>query len=115
MQISCELLRARYATVFLNSGQTSTALTRLIVPDERYTDVCAIAIEEAKHFLPGDPLLSGIKMGPLASLSQVERVRDYIRRGLDEGAELLCGGPETPENVDRILCQANNIWARQPA
>lgn len=54
-------------------------------------------------------------MGPLASLSQVERVRDYIRRGLDEGAELLCGGPETPENVDRILCQANNIWARQPA
>jgi len=84
---------------YLNSGQTCTALTRMLVPESKYEEAKKIAAEVANGFTLGDPLAETTKLGPLASAAQVERVRAYIRKGVEEGAELLAGGPETPENV----------------
>jgi betaine-aldehyde dehydrogenase len=84
---------------YLNSGQTCTALTRMLVPESRYEEAAKIAAEVAKGFTVGDPLAETTKLGPLTSKAQLERVRGYIKKGLDEGAELVAGGAEPPEGV----------------
>jgi aldehyde dehydrogenase (NAD+) len=89
------------AKCFLNSGQTCSALTRMLVPRQRLAEVEAIAAAVAQHFAPGDPFAEGTMLGPLVSDAQRERVRGYIRRGEEEGAKLVTGGAEAPEGLER--------------
>ena len=84
---------------YLNSGQTCTALTRMLVPESRYEEAAKLASEAAKGFTVGDPLSETSKLGPLSSHAQLERVRGYIKKGIAEGAELVAGGAEPPEGV----------------
>ncbi|MGH7610495.1 MAG: aldehyde dehydrogenase family protein [Candidatus Dormibacteria bacterium] len=86
---------------FFNAGQTCTALTRLLVPAEREAEAVEVAMETAVKLPPGDPLDEATKLGALASLAQLERVRAYIRKGVDQGARLATGGPEPPEGLER--------------
>jgi aldehyde dehydrogenase (NAD+) len=84
---------------YLNSGQTCTAFTRMLVPESRYAEAKAIAAEAANSFTPGDPMSETSRLGPLSSQMQLDRVRGYIRKGIEEGAELVTGGAEPPEGV----------------
>jgi len=84
---------------YLNSGQTCTALTRMLVPEKNYEEAAKLAAEAAKSFVPGDPLDEKTRLGPLSSLAQLERVRGYIKKGVDEGAQLIAGGAEPPEGA----------------
>ncbi len=84
---------------YLNSGQTCTALTRMLVPDSLYQEACKIAVEAAKGFTLGDPMSEATRLGPLSSQIQLDRVRSYIKKGVAEGAELLTGGAEQPEGL----------------
>ncbi len=84
---------------YLNSGQTCTAHTRMLVPESKYQEAAKIAAEVAKHFRIGDPLTEGTTLGPLASAAQRERVVKYIRKGIEEGAQLLTGGAERPAGL----------------
>ena len=84
---------------YLNSGQTCTALTRMLVPQSKYDEAAKIAAEIAAGFSVGDPLAESTRLGPLTSKAQLERVRGYISKGLAEGAELVAGGAEPPEGV----------------
>jgi aldehyde dehydrogenase (NAD+) len=84
---------------YLNSGQTCTALTRMLVPASKYDEAAKIAADVAKGFTLGDPMSEATRLGPLSSQMQLERVRAYIKKGIEEGAELLAGGPEQPEGV----------------
>jgi betaine-aldehyde dehydrogenase len=86
---------------YLNSGQTCTALTRMLVPESLYPEASRLAAEAAKGFTVGDPLAETTKLGPLTSQAQLERVRSYIKKGIDEGAELLAGGPDAPEGTPK--------------
>jgi acyl-CoA reductase-like NAD-dependent aldehyde dehydrogenase len=86
---------------FLNSGQTCSALTRMIVPRARLAEVEQIAVKAAESYTPGNPFADGTRLGPLVSATQRERVRNYIRKGIDEGAELLTGGADAPEGLDK--------------
>ncbi|MDZ4251153.1 MAG: aldehyde dehydrogenase family protein [Sulfuritalea sp.] len=85
---------------YLNSGQTCTAHTRMLVPAARYAEAAQLAVEAAQAYRPGDPMAEGTTLGPLASKMQQDRVRDYIAKGIAEGCELLCGGAELPEGVN---------------
>src|SRR6478752_901431 len=89
------------AKCFLNSGQTCSALTRMLVPREKLAEAEQIAADTAAAFTPGDPFDSSTRLGPLVSDVQRERVRGYIRKGEEEGARLLTGGAEPPEGLDR--------------
>jgi aldehyde dehydrogenase (NAD+) len=89
------------AKCFLNSGQTCSALTRMLVPRERLAEAEQIATAAAERFTPGDPFEPSTRLGPLVSEAQRERVRGYIRKGEAEGAKLLSGGAEPPEGLDR--------------
>ena len=84
---------------YLNSGQTCTALTRMLVPASKYEEAAKIAVEVARVFTLGDPLSEATRLGPLSSAAQRERVRNYIQKGVQEGAQLLTGGAEQPEGV----------------
>jgi len=84
---------------FLNSGQTCTALTRMLVPASKYEEAARLAAETAKGFTLGDPLSESTRLGPLSSQAQLERVRAYIKKGQEEGAELLAGGADKPDGL----------------
>jgi acyl-CoA reductase-like NAD-dependent aldehyde dehydrogenase len=87
---------------FLNSGQTCTALTRMLVPRERLAEAEAIAVGTAQAaFQPGNPFEAGKFVGPLVSAAQRDRVRGFIQKGVDEGATLLTGGVGAPEGLDQ--------------
>jgi len=86
---------------YLNSGQTCTALTRMLVPADRLGEAERIAADEVEtKFQPADPFADGAMLGPLASQAQVERVNGYIQKGIDEGAKLVTGGTGRPEGLD---------------
>ena len=87
------------AKAFLNSGQTCSALTRMLVPRARLAEAEEIAAAAAEKFEPADPTGERSGIGPLVSDVQRERVRGYIRTGIDEGARLVCGGAEPPEDL----------------
>ena len=84
---------------YLNSGQTCTAHTRMLVPAARYAEAAKLAVEAALAYRVGDPMAEGVTLGPLASKMQQDRVRDYIGKGVAEGCELLTGGAGLPEGV----------------
>jgi aldehyde dehydrogenase (NAD+) len=83
---------------YLNSGQTCSALTRMLVPRERLPEVEMIAKAVAEASTIGDPFEETSRLGPLVSDVQRDRVRDYIQKGIEEGAKLIAGGPEAPED-----------------
>jgi aldehyde dehydrogenase (NAD+) len=85
---------------FLNSGQTCSALTRMLVPRSRLADAEAIAGAAATATVVGDPFAEGVHLGPLASAAQRDRVTSYIQKGIDEGAKLVAGGMGAPEGLD---------------
>jgi aldehyde dehydrogenase (NAD+) len=84
---------------FLNSGQTCTAITRVLVPAQRY-DECVSQLQAAvASFVMGDPLVGATRLGPLVSAQQRDRVNAYIESALADGAQLLAGhsvGAATP-------------------
>ena len=86
---------------FLNSGQSCIAGTRILVPESKLQEV----VETAKglvdqFFRTGDPRDPATAIGPMVSQRQWERVQDYIRRGIEEGATVAVGGLGRPEGLD---------------
>jgi len=80
------------SNAFLNGGQTCTAWTRLLVPAAQHEEALEIAHAAAAKFVPGDPMDPATKLGPLVSAEQRQRVLDYMRRGVLDGARLVIGG-----------------------
>ncbi len=92
---------AGVAACYMNSGQTCSALTRMLVPRSRLAEVEALAVSNAETWTPGDPFAGDTRLGPLVSATQLERVRGYIKKGVEEGATLLTGGAESPDGLDK--------------
>jgi aldehyde dehydrogenase (NAD+) len=85
---------------YMNSGQTCTAQTRMLVPRARLAEVEELATAAARSFTVGNPFEETTRLGPLISAVQRERVRGYIEKGVDEGAKLLTGGAEAPDGLE---------------
>ncbi len=86
---------------FINSGQTCSALTRMLVPRESMPMVEAIVQAAIGEVKVGDPADPETTLGPLVSDIQRERVRGLINKGVEEGAKLVCGGAEAPDGLDQ--------------
>ncbi|TLU66396.1 aldehyde dehydrogenase family protein [Thalassotalea litorea] len=87
--------------VMFNSGQTCSALTRMLVPKSQYQQILDIAKRVCEENIVGDPADPKTTMGPLSSKRQQQRVLEYIQTGIDEGARLLTGGLELPEELQQ--------------
>ena len=96
---------------YLNSGQTCSALTRMLVPRDRLAEVEEVAIAAAAALQPSDPITGTTLIGPLVSAAQQQRVRDYITKGIDEGARLICGGVDAPEGFEDGFYVAPTIFS----
>lgn len=94
-------VRSGVGNCYFNSGQTCSAWTRMLVPKNRIEEATRIAKETAEKFTLGDPSEGRAKLGPLVSAAQRERVRAYIRKGIEEGATLVTGGAEPPEGLEK--------------
>jgi aldehyde dehydrogenase (NAD+) len=84
-----------------NAGQSCIAWSRLLVPADRLTDATDLAAKTIGAMVVGDPADPGTDIGPLVSAQAAERVRNYIAKGIDEGARVAVGGPERPEHLPR--------------
>ena len=85
------------SSVYTNSGQTCSALTRLLIPVSMKEEIEQRLIEKTQQYQVGHPFNQEVEMGPVQSFTQFETVRDYVREGLKEGATMLIG--EVPKDV----------------
>jgi len=81
----------------LNSGQTCSAWTRMIVPRALQQQALEIATAAMASLKLGDPFDANTRLGPLVSSTQRERVEGYIAKGRAEGARLVTGGNRPTE------------------
>ena len=81
----------------LNSGQTCSAHTRMLVPASRYDEAKALAQASIAKFSIGPSLEETSKLGPLVSAAQRDRVLGFIKTGIDEGADVIAGGADAPK------------------
>ncbi|MEW5250527.1 aldehyde dehydrogenase family protein [Microbulbifer discodermiae] len=95
--------------VFINSGQTCTALTRMLVPAQRYEEAVGIAKQVAEEITLGTG--PDAFMGPLSSARQRQIVVDYIQQGVSEGARLVTGGAERPEGLEQGFYVKPTVFA----
>ncbi|MEV8020933.1 aldehyde dehydrogenase family protein [Streptomyces sp. NPDC086554] len=77
------------ANVMSNSGQTCSAWTRMLVDSARYDEAVELAAAAAAKY--------GSRIGPVVNAKQQARVRGYIEKGVEEGARVVAGGAEVPQ------------------
>jgi aldehyde dehydrogenase (NAD+) len=85
---------------FMDSGQACAAGTRLLVPKSRLDAVKRAIVDAMPSFPVGDPADPKTAVGPMVSQNQYERVQSYIRKGIEEGAEVLVGGEGHPPGLE---------------
>ena len=96
---------------FLNSGQTCSAWTRMLVHRSQVDEVLEYAVEATRKLTLGHPLDPATRLGPLVSANQRESVRGYITQGIEEGARLVTGGLDLPPGIDTGYFVAPTIFA----
>jgi betaine-aldehyde dehydrogenase len=89
-------VKGSVSACLLNSGQTCSAHTRILVPLANYEQVRPLVKAAIERFNIGPSLTEGSRLGPLVSAAQRDRVIGFIEQGLKEGAELIAGGPAKP-------------------
>jgi aldehyde dehydrogenase (NAD+) len=92
---------AAVAAAFQNSGQACIAGSRLLVPLARLAEITTQVEAIVEQLKVGDPTDPATVVGPMANRGHFERVQGYIRRGIEEGAQVVAGGPGRPEGLDR--------------
>jgi aldehyde dehydrogenase (NAD+) len=85
---------------FMNSGQACAAGTRLLVPSNGLRAAKSAITDAIRHFPAGNPADPKTGVGPMATQKQYERIQSYIRKGIEEGAEVLVGGEGHPEGLE---------------
>ncbi|MFQ5563763.1 MAG: aldehyde dehydrogenase family protein, partial [Parvularculaceae bacterium] len=96
----------------INSGQSCNAPTRMLVPEGKLEEAMAIARAVAKGVKPGDPNADDTKIGPVVSETQWNKIQAFIEKGIEEGAELVAGGPGKPEGLERGYYVKPTIFGR---
>jgi len=86
--------------VCMHAGQGCATPTRLLLPRSRYDEGVEMVRDMIASVVPGDPQADDTLCGPVISARQRDRVVAYIRKGIDEGATLLVGGPDAPDGLD---------------
>ena len=94
-----------------NSGQTCSALTRLIIPESMSDEVYEIIAKKNNSYTVGDPLEENTRCGPMVSLRQQKSVSKYIQSGISEGATLVSGGLGMPEGISKGYYVKPTIFA----
>jgi aldehyde dehydrogenase (NAD+) len=95
----------------MNTGQSCNAPTRMLVPRSKMAAAAAAAKHAAEDTKVGDPNTEGTTIGPLASEAQFEKVQRLIKKGIDEGAELVTGGVGRPDGLKKGFFVRPTVFA----
>ncbi len=98
-----DVIRAAKSSIgacYQNSGQTCSALTRLIIPVAHKEEILELVKQRVEGYTPGDPLDENTRCGPMVSAKQQASVRNYIQSAIDEGATLIAGGTDMPDSIE---------------
>ena len=96
--------------MMINSGQTCSATSRMLVPRARMNEVIAVAREAAASVTVGDPG-GDFAMGPVVSKAQFNSIQDYIHKGIETGATLVAGGPGRPDGLTKGFFVKPTVFA----
>ena len=96
---------------FGNSGQSCNAPTRMLVPQSRMEEAINAAKAAAAKSVVGDPSAESTRMGPVVSEIQFNKIQTLIQKGIDEGADLITGGPSRPEGLEEGYFVRPTIFA----
>ena len=88
------------AGMYVNSGQSCNAGSRMLIPERRMEEAIQIARETTEKVTVGDPFADGTAVGPVVSETQFEKVERLIEQAIADGAEVVAGGPGRPDGVD---------------
>ena len=94
-----------------NSGQSCNAPTRMIIPNKKIEDAINIAKEVINGIVVGDPKNPETTLGPVVNKIQHEKIKSYIEKGIAEGATLVTGGSDLPDNIERGFFIKPTIFA----
>jgi len=86
---------------FFNTGQSCSAPTRMLVPENLHDQALAIAKTAAENMITGNPDSEDTFLGPISNKTQYEKVQQLIAAGIEEGAELACGGCGRPDGLEK--------------
>jgi aldehyde dehydrogenase (NAD+) len=86
--------------MMVNSGQTCSATSRMLVPKSRMNEAIEVAKKAAESVTVGDPN-TDVAMGPVVSKAQFNTIQQYIHKGIEEGATLIAGGPGRPDGLNK--------------
>ncbi len=98
-----DVIRAAKSSIgacYQNSGQTCSALTRLIIPVAQKEEILEVVKQRVEGYTPGNPLDENTRCGPMVSSKQQASVHNYIQSAIDEGATLIAGGTEMPDGIE---------------
>ncbi|MBD18635.1 MAG: aldehyde dehydrogenase family protein [Euryarchaeota archaeon] len=98
-----DIIRAAKSSIgacYQNSGQTCSALTRLIIPVAHKEEILELVKQRVDGYTPGNPLDENTRCGPMVSSKQQASVHNYIQSAIDEGATLIAGGTEMPDGIE---------------
>ncbi len=86
---------------FRNSGQSCNAPTRMLVEKSMYKEAIDRLKKYTENFEVGDPKKEGEHIGPVISENQYNKIQTLIKKGIEEGAKLVAGGPGKPKGLDK--------------
>ncbi|HZD25661.1 MAG TPA: aldehyde dehydrogenase family protein, partial [Alphaproteobacteria bacterium] len=105
-------VRGGVIACFSNSGQSCNAPTRMLVPRALQDRAIEVAKATAAKIKVGDPFAEDTRLGPVASAAQFDKVQALIQKGIEAGAELVCGGPGRPEGLNKGYYVRPTVFAR---
>ncbi|HCO59365.1 MAG TPA: aldehyde dehydrogenase family protein [Porticoccaceae bacterium] len=101
--------------MYSNGGQSCNAPSRMLVPAHKLAEAETIAAKFSASVKVGDPNADDTTLGPMVSEAQFNKIQGLIKKGIEEGAKLVCGGPDRPEGLDKgyfvrptVFSDANN-------
>ena len=98
-------------SMMVNSGQSCNAPSRMLVPAARQDEIIEIARAAVAKVKVGDPFAEDTVIGPVVSEAQYNKIQNLIRKGIEEGAMVVAGGPGRPEGLSRGYYVRPTIFA----
>ena len=99
---------------FINSGQSCSAPTRLLVPEDKINEIKKIAINHVNTIKTGDPLSNETALGPVVNAKQFNNIQNHIKNAIDSSCELIVGGIDRPQNLNTGFYVKPTIFANVP-
>jgi aldehyde dehydrogenase (NAD+) len=88
-------------SMMANTGQSCNAPSRMLVPAKLYAEAVQIAKAVAEKTKVGDPKAEGVNMGPVSNKTQFDKIQGLLKKGIEEGATVVTGGPGRPDGLDK--------------